>query len=103
MNEEQEQINALPGQWSESGGRSGIRTWELDTSDFGVLRDSVVEVTVDASGQWTAKAHWMGRVHVLRFAATAKTARAAFELLADDLETVGAELVEASHELINGR
>ena len=93
MSNEQEQVNDLPGQWTKIRGQ----VWELDTSDIGVLRDVSVEIE-HGHGEWVV---WVS-TDESSLAVRGDTARSALERVARRLDEIGSDLVEASHELING-
>jgi hypothetical protein len=97
MSGEQEQVDALPGEWSESGRRS----WQLDTDALNMLRFSFVSLSCDAEGVWLAKVDGVTDEGVY-VVAKGKTARAALERLARVLDQIGCDLMQASRELING-
>jgi hypothetical protein len=93
MSDEQEQVNDLPGQWTKIRGQ----VWELDTSGLGVLRDLSVEIE-RGHGEWVV---WVS-TDESSLSAKGETARYALERVARRLDEIGSDLVEASHELLNG-
>jgi hypothetical protein len=110
MSNEQEQINALPGEWFQSGRRpwqlaTGERqSWRLDAGGLGVLSFWKVHLLLNDKGVWdaTAEPKGMDEIQSAHVVAAGETARAALEDLANELDRFGSELVEASHELLNG-
>lgn len=110
MSNEQEQVDALPGEWCQLWHESwrldtGKRqSWQLDTGGLGVLSFWKVRLLLNDKGVWIAVAEpkGMDEVQSAHVDAAGKTARAALERLANELDRFGSELVEASYELISG-
>jgi len=101
MSDEQDQINALPGGWS----KIGHWAWQLDASGLGVgERLDVTLCHIRERGLWMAHVDPAfddgENVYVVTWGITA---RGALEGLARQLGRLGSDLMEASHELINGR
>jgi len=91
------QVAALPGRWTPTG----MLEWELDTDSLGALWEQSVELRYDVAGVWHASTDLLMGATLVAVISRGKSARIALDRLASALADYGADLVEASHELLN--
>lgn len=92
------QVAELPGRWTPTG----MLEWQLDTDSLGALWGQSIELRYDVAGVWYVSADLLMGASV-EVTSRGTTARIALDRLASALADYGADLVEASHELLDGR